>query len=108
MAGMWAEPVATAESFVEDLAVLVNKYPELPSVVDEFKEALKNNLRITRIPLDDGDGNEEFPGVFAQLLDYPPLAAKGIKLFRVTYHAMAEEANPWQRFTLLSIAEQTP
>ncbi len=107
MAGMWAHPVATAESFEKDSADLLGDYPKLPAVIDEFKGALKDNLRITRIPLDDGDGPEENPGVFAQLLDYPPLGAKGVKLFRVTYHAMAEKANPWQRFTLLSIRERT-
>lgn len=105
---MWADPVATAESFSKDLAVLLGKYSELPELIAEFKEALKNNIGITRIPLDDPDGDEEFPGVFAQLLDYPPLGTKGIKAFRITYHAMAEKANPWQRFTLLSIQEHTP
>ena len=107
MAGMWAEPVATAESFKEDLAVLVGKYSKLPALIEEFKGALKDNIGITRIPLDDPEGPPEFPDVFAQLIDYPPLAGKGIKRFRITYHAMAEKANPWQHFTLLSIREHT-
>jgi len=108
MAGMWAEPVATAESFTEDLAVLVSAYPKLTALISDLKEALKNNIGITRMPLDDPDGPAEFPDVFAQLLDYPPLAEKGINKFRVTYHAMSEKANPWQHFTLLSIRERVP
>jgi len=102
---MWAQPVATAESFDQDLAVLLPQYDELPSVIEGFKRALAANRGITRIPLDDGENGEEFPGVFAQLVDYPPLGPAGKQRFRVTYHAMAERANPWQHFTLLTIVE---
>src|SRR5690242_10227768 len=100
---MWAQPVATAESFESDLAVLLADYPDLPEVIESFKGALANNVGITRIPLDDGEGEQEYPGVFAHLLDYPPLGPAGKQKFRVTFHAMPDgRANPWQRFTLLS------
>lgn len=104
---MWSAPVGTAESFDEDLAVLLSKYQDLPSVVDKFKVALANNVKLTRMPLDDGTGPEEYPGVFVQLLDYPPLGQAGIQLFRIGYHAPPDhKANAWQRFTLISLVER--
>jgi hypothetical protein len=106
---MWSAPVGTAESFDHDLAVLLPKYSELPDVVTAFMDALAHNVKLTRIPLDDGSGQDDFQGLFAQLLDYPPLGEMGIQLFRVTYHAPPKhEANPWQRFTLLTIVERQP
>lgn len=103
---MWAKPVGTAESFDEDLAVLLPKYPELKKVVDRFARALVDNPKLTRIPLDDGEGIGEFPGVFVHLLDYPPLGVDGLHRFRVTYHAPPRgKPNPWQQFTLLTIRE---
>lgn len=106
---MWARPVGVSESFKQDLEGLLPKYPELPAVIEAFVEALSHNPKLTRIPLGDGSGQDEFADVFVHLLDYPPLKEGGVQIFRIAYDAPPNhEANPWQRFTLLSIVKRSP
>lgn len=106
---MWSNAVETTESFTSDVAVLLSKYPELPTVIEAFKDALKNNPKLSRMPLDDGNGGDDYKGIFVHLMDYPPLRAAGIRLFRVSYWApQGHQSNPWQRFSLISIVERNP
>jgi hypothetical protein len=106
---MWTDSVTTEASFATDLAALLSKYPELPGVVEAFKVALRDNPKLTRMPLDEGSVEGDLSGIYVHLLDYPPLNVAGIQLFRIAYWApQKHEANPWQRFSLISIVERNP
>src|SRR5687768_15645852 len=96
---MWAKPVGTSESFNADLKELQLTYPELPSLVEDFKQALAENPGLPRIPFAEDGAPEDEPELYAQMMDYPPLGGAGMRKFRISYWAPPGDPNPWQRFT---------
>lgn len=91
------------------MAALTVDFPELPAVVEQFKHALRDNVKLTRLSLDGDGSTPDFSGLWGHMLDYPQFRGAGKRRFRVAYFAPPDhKANPWQRFTLVSIVKQKP
>ena len=104
MAAIRPPIVEERSEFREQAEHVKTTYPEIESVLDEFREALVMDYDLPHVPI----GLADNPGVCAVKLDYPPRGVDGLGRFLLTYHT--GERKPSMRdplccYTLVSIRE---
>ena len=99
---MRAPAVSDAPTFTDDVSSLRTRYQEIDAAVEDFRKLLRLGYILPTLPV--------IANVYAMDADYPPLGAEGAGRFLVTFHvsepAHNPMAEPYRRFTLLTIRER--
>lgn len=82
MTPVWGARVARSGIFNSDLKALHKRYPKIGAVIDRWIDDLRLGYTLPEFLVD-----PQYPHVYAIRVDYPPLDARGLGLFLVTYHA---------------------
>lgn len=75
--------VKASEPYKDSLRLLAESYPDVRQYAVETEDALRLGYPLPQMPVD----TQRFPGVFAIMIDYPPLGSAGRCMFCATYLA---------------------